>query len=56
MAALFRADRDEYTRRSEAGRQFFFGSEPAGESDVSDFLESLFATVAAGLTPESPMP
>jgi hypothetical protein len=55
MAALFRADRDEYTRRSEAGRQFFFGSEPADESDVSDFLESLFATIAAGLTPESPM-
>jgi hypothetical protein len=57
MAALFRADRDEYTWRSEAGRQFFFGSEPepADEPDVSDFLESLFATVAAGLTPESPM-
>jgi hypothetical protein len=55
MAALFRADRDEYERRTEAGRQFFFGSVPEGEPDVSDFLESLFDAIAAGLTPESPM-
>ena len=42
MAVLFRADREEYKRRSDAGRQFFFGSEPADESDASDFLELLF--------------
>jgi hypothetical protein len=55
IAALFRAERAEYERRSEAGRQFFHGPRPAGEPDDGDWLDRLLEAVEVTLEPESPM-
>jgi hypothetical protein len=55
IAALFRADRPEYERRSEAGRQFFHGPPAPADPDVPDWLNALFDEIGAGITPESLM-
>ncbi len=55
LAALFRTDRAEYERRSEAGRQFFHGHYRLNESDEPEWLDSLLEAVGASLEPESPM-
>jgi len=55
LAALFRTDRAEYERRSEAGRLFFHGRNAVDVLDDSDWLGSLLEAVSASLEPESPM-
>jgi hypothetical protein len=55
LAALFRTDRAEYERRSEAGCLFFHGRNTVDALDDSDWLDSLLEAVGASLEPESPM-
>jgi hypothetical protein len=55
IAAVFRTDREEYERRHEAGREFFFGPLAADDPDLPAWLNSLFEDIGAGLTPEGLM-
>lgn len=56
MAELFRTDDDEFERRSETGRQFFFNdSRLAGASSLPGWLDSLFEVVAANMSPQNAM-
>jgi hypothetical protein len=55
MARLFRTDRAEFERRSEAGRRFFYGPDLADEAEATAWLDGLLEAVAACVEAESPM-
>jgi len=53
MARLFRADQEEFGRRSEVSRQFFHG--PEDDDEGTDWLDQLLAVVGACVEADSPM-
>jgi hypothetical protein len=56
MAALLRTDHDEFERRTEAGRKFFFsGPQLADATSLPKWLNSLFETVAESVVPQNTM-
>jgi len=52
-AALFRSDYEEFERRLEAGRTYFYG--PTLEDDTPQWLEDFIAIVVGQITADSPM-
>lgn len=55
MVRLFREDREEFERCSEAGRQFFHGPETLGDGDDPAWLDDLLGAVANCVKADSPM-
>src|SRR5436190_1765855 len=49
MARLFREDPEEFNRRSEAGRRYFFGPIEDDGREVPGWLEALVDVVAAAM-------
>ena len=50
MARQFRADPEEFHRRSKAGQEFFHGPEEPEESDAPEWMYALADTVAGSMT------
>jgi hypothetical protein len=55
MARLFRTDREEFDRHSEAGREFFHGPRAADDDEETDWLDELLSAVAGCVEADSPM-
>jgi hypothetical protein len=57
MARLFRTDREEFSRRSESGREFFHGplTDSKSDADPSEWLNHLLTAVSGCVEADSPM-
>src|SRR5262249_14255301 len=55
MARLFREDPEEFNKRSEAGRQYFFGPLDTDTGEVPRWLEGLVDVVGEAMDAQSPL-
>ncbi len=55
LARLFRENREQFDRLSEAGRRYFHGDQPAEEAGDPAWLDELLEAVASCVEPDSPM-